>query len=137
MDYLGSPSYTAWRGNAFELVCINHIEQIKETLKISGVGTNVYAWRSHKKESGAQIDLLIERKDGIINLCEAKYSNDEYEMTITEYKKIMNAIDLYTNEMHPKAAIHPTLISANGIKRNKYSNMFVNIIDGNDLFKMI
>lgn len=67
--FIKSPEYYAWRGNAFEIVCLNHIPQIKEALGISGVESSEYSWRSKVKEGGAQIDLLIDRRDDVINLC--------------------------------------------------------------------
>ena len=78
MGYIHSPSYNAWRGNAFEICCVNHIPEIKAALGIAGVDTMEYAWRSEKSEPGAQIDLLIDRKDDVINLCEMKCTDSAY-----------------------------------------------------------
>ena len=75
MEYIHSPSYNAWRGNAFEICCMNHIPEIKAVLGITGVDTMEYAWRSETSDPGAQIGLLIDRKDGVINLCEMKYTD--------------------------------------------------------------
>ena len=61
-------------------------------LGISGVETQEYAWASTKSEHRAQIDLLIDRKDGIINLCEMKFSNEPYEITGDEYEKLQNRL---------------------------------------------
>ena len=91
-EYIHSPGYYSWRGNAFEIVCLNHIPQIKASLGISGIETSEYAWNSKHFVPGAQIDLLIDRSGGIINLCEMKYTDDDYEvdqtsgdMLITKY----------------------------------------------------
>jgi len=65
-----SPLFNAWSGYAFEMVCLHHIRQIKKALEIGGVQTSVYSWHS----SEAQIDLIIDRKDQTINLCEMKFS---------------------------------------------------------------
>ena len=74
-----------WCGLAFERTCLWHIEQIKKKLGISGVLTEEYAWRCQPDEKsgtpGAQIDLLIDRADGIIDLCEMKYSDAEFAIT--------------------------------------------------------
>ena len=56
-DYINSPGYNSWRGSAFEIVCLNHINQIKSALGISGIETNEFAWKSSNTEKGAQIDL--------------------------------------------------------------------------------
>ncbi len=73
-----SPRITIWRGFAFENVCFNHIEQIKSALGISGISTTQSAWSSRgEDEEGAQIDLIIDRADNVVNMCELKfYSND-------------------------------------------------------------
>lgn len=134
MDYIHSPSYNAWRGNAFEICCINHISEIKTALGISGVETMEFTWRSELSDSGAQIDLLIDRKDGVINLCEMKYTDDAFEIDKTEYNKLLNRLSTFQKETHPKKAIHMTLISANGISRGKYNSVFQNIITGEQLF---
>lgn len=135
MDYINTPAYHAWRGNAFEIAALNHIPQIKETLGISGVSTEESAWRSKASDPGAQIDLLIDRRDGVINLCEMKFSNEPYEITEAEYRNLQRRRDTFQKETNCKKAIHITLVSANGIKKNKYSEVTQNEITGNDLFR--
>lgn len=83
----GKPEYNTWCGLAFERVCLQHVEQIKAKLGIQGVITTVYSWSvaGNKEKSGAQIDLLIDRNDDVINLCEIKYSKAPFQIT--------NAID--------------------------------------------
>src|SRR5262249_20603150 len=75
-----SPSYISWCGYAFENICIKHIDQIKQALQIGGVQTNSASWvfRGNKKEKGAQIDLLIDRADHCITICEAKFSTKQF-----------------------------------------------------------
>ena len=58
-EYINTQSYNSWRGNSFEIVCVNHINQIKESLGISGIETNEFAWRSNEAEKGAQIELEV------------------------------------------------------------------------------
>lgn len=76
-----SPKTNTFFGLAFERVCMSHIPQIKKAIGIDQIGTEYYSWRSTDKEQKAQIDLLIERADRIINLCEIKYSNLPYTIT--------------------------------------------------------
>ena len=128
------PSYNAWRGNAFEICCVNHVPEIKASLGIAGVDTNEFAWRSEESDPGAQIDLLIDRKDGIINLCEMKYTDDAFEVDKSEYGKLMNRLSSFQKETTPKKAIHMTLISANGIAKGKYASVFQNVITCEQLF---
>ena len=135
MEYIATPAYNAWRGNAFEVVCINHIDQIKEALRIPGVITSEYSWRSANKEDGAQIDLLIDRRDGVINLCEMKCTDGEYEMTKSDHDRLIHRQAAFIDEMKPSKAVHLTLVTANGLKWNKYSASLINVITGEDLFR--
>ena len=134
MEYIHTPSYNAWRGNAFEICCINHIPQIKAALGIAGVDTTEYAWRSRASDPGAQIDLFIDRKDGIINLCEMKYTDDAYTPDKAEYGNLMKKLNSFVCETAPKKAIHMTLVSANGLSEGRYSSVFQNVITGDQLF---
>ena len=134
MEYLRSPSYNAWRGNAFEICCVNHVPEIKAALGIAGVDTMEYAWRSEASDQGAQVDLLIDRKDGVINLCEMKYTDSAYEVDKSEYVKIMNRLGTFQKETSPRKAIHLTLVSVNGLVSGKYSSIFQSVIDGEQLF---
>ena len=135
MEYIHSPSYNAWRGNAFEICCVNHVPEIKAALGIAGVDTMEYAWRSETSEQGAQIDLLIDRKDGVINLCEMKFTDDAFEVDKVEYGKLMNRLSIFQKETQPRKAIHMTLITANGFSNGKYASVFQNVITGEQLFQ--
>ena len=128
--YINSAGYNSWRGSSFEIVCLNHIEQIKAALGISGIETNEYSWRSSK----AQIDLIIARKDGVINLCEMKFTNKEYSLDADEYERIRNRMAQFQNETGVKDAIHITLVCGNGYRQSKYSGLVQNVILGDDLF---
>ena len=84
--HLGKPSVNTWLGIAFERLCMAHIPQIKSALGIDRIGTEYYAWRSNSDEK-AQVDLIIERDDKIINLCEIKYSETPYLLKKIEAQK--------------------------------------------------
>ena len=131
-SYINSPGYYAWRGNAFEILCLNHINEIKKALGISGVETHEYAWRSKKTEPGAQIDLLIDRKDGIINICEMKYSDKEFVITGEEEENLIHKREAFREETNPDKALHITLISVSGVKDNKYKSVAQQIINVED-----
>ena len=82
--------YHSWHGLAFEIVCINHIKQMKSTLGISSVETSGYSWRSYGSSPGAQIDLIIDRSDDVIDICEMKYSSDEFEIDASYEKNLIH-----------------------------------------------
>lgn len=135
LSNIESQNIVTWRGIAFENVCFNHIEQIKKALGISGVSTNQSAWSKRKgEESGTQIDMLIERKDNIVNMCEIKFYGTEFAVDKNYDKVLRNRISLLSEEISPKMAIHSTLITTYGLKYNEYSGDFVNVINMDALF---
>ena len=133
-----SPLYYNWCGLAFERVCFAHEEQILQALGISGVSTVFFAWRtarSKTSESGAQIDLVIDRADGVINLCEIKFTKEPFTVNADDEEDLENKMARFSEETHTDKAIHLVLISAKGLKKNEYSNIFQNIITLENLFK--
>lgn len=135
-DFFKTHGYFSWRGNAFEILCFNHVPQIKYKLGISGVSTSEYGFRLFDDEAGAQIDLCLDRKDGIINICEDKFTNDPYEVDADEYAKIQHRTELFRKKTKTRKGIHLSLITANGLKNGKYSGIFQHVVTGNDLFEV-
>ena len=133
-SFIKSPDYYTWRGNAFETVCLNHILQIKAALGISGIESSEYSWRSKKKKDGAQIDLLIDRRDDVINLCEMKCTDKAYEITADYRENLLNKAASFVEEIKTEKSVHITLISSNGCKRNEYSDVIQNVIEPDSLF---
>lgn len=125
-----------WRGNAFERVCIAHVPQIKKALGIAGVHTDIYSWKvtSSSEIRGAQVDLLIDRRDGIVNLCEMKYSVNEFAIDKTEDANIANRVEAFRKMVGEKKTIHVTIVTANGLKHNTYWNNVHSEIGLDDLF---
>ena len=127
----------AWRGFAFERVCLSHVAQIKAALGISGVRTEAYSLRVSPDENGrgAQIDLLIDRRDGIVNLCEMKYVNGKYSITVDESERIRNRIEAARKLFGKNRTIHLTMITQDGIIRSPNSWDVQSVITLDDLFK--
>ena len=127
----------AWRGLAFERLCLGHVRQIKAKLGISGVAVEVYAWRregSGHEDPGVQIDLLLDRKDGIINLCEMKYTDGEYVLDQDAIARLFNRREVFRKFCGIKKSIHLTLITSNGLSHNKYSGNIQSELTLADLF---
>ena len=127
---MNSGKKNAWAGYAFEQVCLNHIEQIKNKLGISGIMSNVYAWSKKaytdtdgNEWEGGQIDLIIDRNDGVINLCEMKYSNSEYVIDKKYEKTLRDRIFLFGNSEHTNKALRCTFITTFGVKKNEHSGI--------------
>lgn len=132
----------AWEGYAFEQVCLHHIRQIKEKLGISGILSNIYAWnqkaytdKDGTKWRGGQIDLIIDRNDGVMNLCEMKYSQDEYVIEKEYEETLRERMSLFKNVQKTKKALRCTFITLYGVKTNIHSGIVNNSITLDDLFR--
>ena len=134
---VGDGRLNAWRGFAFERVCLAHVVQIKAALGISGVKTEAYSLRVNPDEDGrgAQIDLLIDRRDGIVNLCEMKYVNGKYSITGDESERIRNRIEAARKLFGKNRTIHLTMITQDGIVRSPNSWDVQSVITLDDLFR--
>ena len=131
---INTPEINIWYGLAFERVCKAHIEKIKTALGIASVSTEYYSWRSNLIEKGAQIDIIIDRADNTINLCEVKYSENLYSLDKEEYMKIQNRISVFKEATNTRSNIIPTMITTFGMKEGTYSDQIIAKIDMEDLF---
>ena len=132
----------AWSGYAFEQVCLHHIPQIKNKLGISGVFSNVFSWNSGPftdddgtKWNGGQIDLLIDRRDDVINICEIKYSSEQYVITKDYEHHMMDRISLFRHCTHTRKSLVNTFITTYGVKKNIHSTSIQKEVTMDDLFK--
>ena len=131
-----SPKLNAWRGVSFERICFWHIPQIKAALGISGIGTDVYSWRGKDQDGrSAQIDMLIDRDDNTVSLCEMKFVQDEYELTEDEAGKIRRRGALFLRATKSRKAIQNVLVTNNGMRRSKYSGVIHREVTLSDLFR--
>ena len=133
---IDSAMHRAWSGLAFERLCMAHTQQIKAALGIAGVLSNVYSWRKEADETsdGAQIDLLIDRNDQVINLCEMKYSLSEYAIDAEYEQKLRNKKSAFIDATNTRKAVHLTMVTTFGIKTNAHSGIVQNEITLEDLF---
>ena len=128
----------SWRGYAFEQVSLWHIPQIKRKLGISGVSSNYSSWRSlgeNSENKKYQIDLVIDRRDRVINLCEMKYSNKEYDIDrdCADFFRKRNAT--FKEECKTRNAIHTTMITTFGVNRNTYIGHLHSEVTMEDLYE--
>lgn len=137
-NQINTPLVNTWMGLAFERVCMQHVDQMKWKLGISGVLTEVNSWYCKadpdKGIFGSQIDLLITRKDQVINLCEMKYSGSEYTVTEKVNRNIQNKINDLVLLTGTKYAIYPTLVTTYGLVNNSYAENIQSVITLDDLF---
>lgn len=133
-----SQAYKIWMGYAFESICLKHIAQIKDALGISGVYTEISSIRVEgvKKEPGFQIDLIIDRKDATINLCEIKYYAGSFKIDKSYARKLIDRKQLFIEHTKTKKQVFNTLITNYGVFENKYSLQIVeNEVVLDDLMK--
>ncbi len=119
---LGTPKYNTWCGLAFERACLWHVDQIKHKLGISGILTNEYAWRhfptENREHRGVQIDLLIDRSDGIIDICELKYAKNLYTITPEYSGELARKHEIFKTVTKTKSAIHTVMVTTDGVSHN-------------------
>ena len=120
----------------FELICLNQIDKIKSALSIGGVLSNNYPWlkQGTNDDDGAQIDLVIERKDHVTSICEIKFYDDSFEIDKEYAQKLRKKIDVFIRTTNCKNSIQLVLISSYGLKKNMYSNMINKVVCIDDLF---
>ena len=136
---LDNPSRRVWAGLTFEQLCKDHIAPIKKKLGIAGVLSEESSWFSSRdndeNSSGAQIDLLIDRRDQVINICEAKFSMNEFQIDKDYDQKLRNKIAVFRQETNCKKTIQLSLITTFGVQKNKYSSIVTNEVTLDDLFE--
>jgi uncharacterized protein len=132
-----SQSYRAWAGYAFESLCMKHVDQIIKAAKIKSANI-IDSWRFIPRkhlETGAQIDLLIDRNDDAITICEIKYTEEPFVIDKQYAKNLQNKIHVFQTITKTKKHIFLILISANGIKPTMYSEELISgVVTLDDLF---
>lgn len=130
-------TWITWSGYAFENICFHHIDNIKAALGIAGVHTNQYSFLAKTTDEieGTQIDLLIDRQDNVISLCEVKFYNDELVLTKEDADNLRRKKSIFRHVTGTKKQIFIVLITTFGLIKNKHSlGLIDNILDMNTLF---
>lgn len=137
---LDNPKKNAWLGYSFEQLVKDHIESVKRALGIGSVLTQQSCWFIEQRNlddenlSGAQIDLLIDRRDKAINVCEVKFYSGEYVIDKDYSLKLRNKIAAFKAASKTKKALVPTMITTFGVKHNSYSGNIQQEVILDDLF---
>lgn len=116
-----SRSYSSWSGFAFENLCLKHVHQILKGLSISGIDTQSSSWRNNK----VQIDLLIDRSDRAINICEMKFSEGEFTISKSYANNIQNKKQEFIKNMPKRKNVFITFVTTFGVKQNVHSNQIM------------
>ncbi len=132
--HINTPVVNTWMGLTYELICMAHVWQIKHALRIDAISTLTYSWRSKSTHPASQIDIIIERADRIVNICEVKYSQDEYKLDKDEYEKMRRRKNAFIQETGLRHTPWLTMITTEGVSRGKYSEMIQSQVCLDDLF---
>ncbi|MCL1918556.1 MAG: ATP-binding protein [Peptococcaceae bacterium] len=135
LRFSSTPSYYAWSGIGYEKLCLLHLPQIRKKLGISGVLTSAFSWRGDGEGGGAQVDLIIDRNDNIINLCEIKFSSGPYPIDKKCYESIQNKKSAFISSTHTRKSVQTTMITTFGLKKNNYSAEIVSEVILDDFFE--
>ena len=135
LEKLDAQSHVVWTGLAFERVCLLHVQQIRIALGISGVATNVCSW-SGADENGrrVQIDLLLDRNDRVITLCEMKFADEAYALTKKDIESLRHKRAAFRFATGTRRAVHLTMVTAEGLEHNSYRNEIQRELTLDDLF---
>ena len=131
---LGTPEQNNWYGLTFERVCLWHVRQIVRGLRLDAIRHDYYAWRSQNSKPAVQIDLVIDRADGMATICEMKYSKDDYTLTEGEYKKIVHRMETFQKETGYKGGVQASIVTTFSLQNNMYSEISPIPITMNELF---
>lgn len=130
-------SVRAWTGRAFELLCLWHVPQILRALGVWGVSVSARSWRSRSTDGpGAQVDLVLDRADNVVNLCEMKWVGSGVPYTIDKayHEVLMRRVEAFAAESGTAKALHTTLVTPGGLTRNQYAGMVQSVVTAEDLF---
>ena len=136
MHNVTSQKISSWRGFAFEEVCFLHIQQIKKSLGILGVASIQSAMivKGNSKTAGMQIDMVINRKDNVVNLCEMKFVETEFEVKNNYDKKLRERIQWVVDKVSRTHIVQMTLVTTFGLKYGIHSGIFQQVVTMDDLF---
>ncbi len=135
--HLDQPSRRSWAGLTFEMLCKDHLTQIKKSLSILGVSSAVSVWKTKPTEdhNGAGIDMLIDRRDRIIDICEMKFSENKFTIDKDYDEELRNKIEAFKIETGTKKAVQLVFVTSYGIKQNMYSSRVQGEVILDDLFE--
>lgn len=126
-----TPSWKSWAGYAFEAVCFKHISLICKALDISAISKEIGSWRyrpsskSATTKKGAQIDLLLDRVDGIINVCEIKHHSKKFTIDKSYARQLEHKLDIFKEKSKTGKQLFLTMITTFGLTENEYTQQLV------------
>ena len=135
LRFSATSAYSVWSGFSFEKVVLLHLQQIRKKIGISGVLTSSTSWRGNHEDKGVQIDLVIDRNDNLINLCEIKFASGPYTIDKKQYQTLQNKKSAFIYSTKTRKAVQITMITTFGLRQNSYSAELVSQVLLDDLFE--
>ena len=133
---MNSPSVKAWQGFSFEGVCLSHLQQLKKSLGLTIVATNSCSWRKSGGEGdGAQIDLLIDRADRVINICEMKFSEKPYSITKAYADSLRMKMAIFAETTRTRKSLALTMVTTYGVLSGIHSGIVQSEVTMDALFE--
>ena len=132
--FLDNPAKSNWAGQTFEQVCKDHIAQVKASIGISALLTDISSWRGESESGKAQIDLIIDRRDRTINICEIKFSVGEFTIDRDYEERLRNKMEVFREATKTKKALQLVMITTYGVRHNAHSNIVQSQVLMDDLF---
>lgn len=114
-------SYISWAGFNFETICLKHVNQIKKALKIEGIHSVNSSW----KTDGAQVDLVIQRSDNWVNLCEMKFHGSPVKIGKNEADNLRNKVAKFKEDTQTRDVVVITLITTFGVEENEFAQEII------------
>ena len=135
LRFSATSAHSIWSGISFEKLCLLHLPQIRKKLGISGVLTSAFSWRGKFENEGAQVDLVIDRNDNVVNLCEVKFSTGMYQIDKKTHESIRNKKATFIGSTRTRKAVVTTMITSYGLAKNLYSSEIMSEVTLDDLFE--
>ena len=133
-----SPAQATWRGLAFERLCLLHLRQIREALGVGVIYVEAYGWFFGGDDTypdGVKIDLVLDRADNVVNVCEIKYSREAFAIDKNCAASLGLKLATFAGVNHLKKAVHLTMVVAGGLVRNAHSGCVQSVVTLDDLFR--
>ena len=132
--FLDNPAKSSWAGQTYEQVCKDHINQIKKAIGISAVLTDISAWQGSSASGKAQIDLVIDRRDRTINICEIKFSVGEFVIDKDYEENLRKKIQVFREATNSRKSLQLIMITTFGVRQNAHSGIMQSQVRMDDLF---
>jgi hypothetical protein len=132
--FLDHPAKSSWAGQTFEQVCKDHINQVKKTIGISALLTDISSWQGSSESGKAQIDLVIDRRDRTTNICEIKFSMGEFVIDKEYEEKLRKKIQVFREATNSRKALQLVMITTFGVRQNAHSGIMQSQVRMDDLF---